>query len=155
MLHPQESLICALLAVRANSQTGKLCESVTLKVPSNGGALNFNTNPYQPLIKEFQKTSSETTLAVSWTVCRLFWNGKFDSNKNYLSCLILQATQASDDGNGTLVIEGQQYISCGVQETRYIFIFNTWHFMCFSLLVFPIVLHPTCWKVFWNLLNSW
>ncbi|XP_059351867.1 trafficking protein particle complex subunit 8-like isoform X1 [Daphnia carinata] len=85
VLHPQESLIGVLLAIRGKENI-EYCESATLKLPSHGRAVDFKQGPYRTFVREFQRDTPNTTLVVCWT-----------------------ATQASEDGFGTLIIEGQHY----------------------------------------------
>lgn len=71
VIHPQESLICALLAVRGSKEeadgVGGFCESVAVGKSSGRTLVDFRSNPYRTLVHE--KDNSHTTLAVSWTVC--------------------------------------------------------------------------------------
>ena len=68
VLHPQESLICVLLAVRdEEKKMNGFCESVSLSV-NNAPMVDFRANPYRSFIHELEKNTSKTTLAVSWTV---------------------------------------------------------------------------------------
>lgn len=67
VLHPQESLIGVLLANRG-SEKRDYNESVVLKLPNHGRAVDFQLDPYRPFVKEFQKTTPDTTLVVCWTV---------------------------------------------------------------------------------------
>ncbi len=70
VIHPQESLISALFAIRSDGNQhpeGGFCESVTLS--SVGTApVDFKADPYRNFIKELQKSTSKTTLAVAWKV---------------------------------------------------------------------------------------
>jgi hypothetical protein len=67
VLHPQESLIGVLLAIRGTEKR-EYNESVVLKLPSHGRAVDFQLDPYRSFVKEFQKTTPDTTLVVCWTV---------------------------------------------------------------------------------------
>ena len=70
VIHPQESLISALFAIRSDGNQhpeGGFCESVTLS--SVGTApVDFKADPYRNFIRELQKSTSKTTLAVAWKV---------------------------------------------------------------------------------------
>lgn len=67
VLHPQESLIGVLLAIRGKENI-EYCESATLKLPSHGRAVDFKQEPYRAFVREFQRTTPNTTLVVCWTV---------------------------------------------------------------------------------------
>ena len=78
VIHPQESLVCALLAARdgpvksskgTTAGSNGYCESVSLM--TKGSPVDFQADPYRALIRELHKGADHSTLAVSWTVKNL------------------------------------------------------------------------------------
>lgn len=67
VLHPQEGLVGVLLAIRGN-ELEDYCESTILRLPGSERATNFKLEPYCSFVKEFQKSTPDTTLVVCWTV---------------------------------------------------------------------------------------
>ena len=73
-----------------NNNGELLSESIIVGAPKD-----LMAAPYKYFIKEFQSFTSETTVLVSWT-----------------------ANQASEDGYGTTVIEGQHYFALNQSQDQ-------------------------------------
>ena len=101
-------MVCSTRAVCVSKMETLECESIV-----TGTRTDLMATPHISFIKEFQKSTSETTVVVSWTV-----PSKKTSSVIFdlFNCTSFQANQASEDGFGTTVIEGQQYFALNSME---------------------------------------